>query len=224
MPSISIKCVIIGDQKVGKTCFLNAYVNPKNEFEREYIPTVFDTFIVSKVQKSGNTKDNRSGTKDTRIIDNINLGLYDTSGNDENKVMRLDTYSQTTVFILAFAIDDIRSYENVRRKWHKEIKHSAQPNIPILLVGMKVDARKADPIQGKAKNMLGADECWDIDTHAIRYNSSPRQARKKTITYAQGVMLHKEIGATRYMECSSFEHEGIKEVFEEVLRLGYQKK
>ena len=47
-PLISIKCVIVGDKEVGKTCFLNSYVNPQLEIESEYIPTVFDTFSVTK--------------------------------------------------------------------------------------------------------------------------------------------------------------------------------
>ena len=99
-PLVSVKCVIIGDTEVGKTCFLNSFVNPGQDVEKEYIPTVFDTFSV---------------TKDIQNKAQIALSLYDTSGSDKNQMIRLDTYSQTDVFILAFAIDNIDSFENVKK-------------------------------------------------------------------------------------------------------------
>jgi small GTP-binding protein len=58
----TIKLVVIGDGAVGKTCLLISYAN--NRFPEDYIPTVFDNYVVNLT----------AGDR------NIELGLWDTAG------------------------------------------------------------------------------------------------------------------------------------------------
>ena len=207
--SMPIKCVIVGDPNVGKTCFLSSYVNPNQEFQREYIPTVFDTYLVTKEQ---------NGTR-------INLGLFDTSGSGEYRLMRMETYSQTNVFIIAFSIDDTTSFINVTTKWIKEIKHFGPKDAPILLVGLKADVEEnTKPIQGKAMNILGSAAREIYQPELSKHFSNLYSGTKITVSYAHGVALAREIGAVKYLECSALSEKGINHAFEEVLRLGYRKK
>lgn len=61
-------------------------------------------------------------TVDGRII---SLNLWDTAGQEEYDRLRTLSYPQTNVFIICFSISSPASYENVKHKWHPEVR--AQP-------------------------------------------------------------------------------------------------
>ncbi|XP_050002147.1 rho-related GTP-binding protein RhoQ isoform X4 [Alexandromys fortis] len=88
--ALMLKCVVVGDGAVGKTCLLMSYAN--DAFPEEYVPTVFDHYAVS-VTVGGKQ---------------YLLGLYDTAGQEDYDRLRPLSYPMTDVFLICFSVIDLR--------------------------------------------------------------------------------------------------------------------
>jgi small GTP-binding protein len=181
-----IKCVVAGDGSVGKTCMLITYTSGK--CPEEYIPTVFDNYSLN-IMPNGKP---------------INLGLWDTGYRSDEGFHQLFPLSlpQTDVVLLCFSIVSQPSYQNMSTRYLPILlKHI--PEVPIIIVGTKLDLRDDQETLEKLKN-------------------------KKTelLTSEQGeeaVRLFRKDGAniSKYMECSSVTNVGVKELFEAAALVGW---
>ncbi|KAF7840307.1 rac-like GTP-binding protein RAC13 [Senna tora] len=178
-----IKCVTVGDGAVGKTCMLISYTS--NTFPTDYVPTVFDNFSANVVV-DGST---------------VNLGLWDTAGQEDYNRLRPLSYRGADVFLLCFSLISKASYENISKKWIPELRHYS-PNVPIVLVGTKLDLRD--------------DKQFLID-HPGATSITTSQAINECDE--QGEELKKMIGAVTYIECSSKTQQNVKTVFDAAIKV-----
>jgi Ras-related C3 botulinum toxin substrate 1 len=172
-----IKCVIVGDGAVGKTSMLISYTT--GSFPTEYVPTVFDNY--------------------SALIDvnnePVNLGLWDTAGQEDYDRLRPLSYPDTHVFIMCFSVVSRSSFNNITSKWFPEIQQHAR-NTPFILVGTKIDLRK-DPETIQRLVMTGQQPLEQVD----------------------GERMMNNIGAICYMECSALTGQGLKQVFDKAIRI-----
>lgn len=176
----SVKCVIVGDKSVGKTGLLITFTTNEYPDDDGYVTTVFDNYSCFV------TVDGKA----------VNLGLWDTSGQEDYTRLRPLSYQKTDVFLMSFSIGDQESLENVRTKWYPEVYQHC-PNTPIILLGVKLELR---------------DDTSTIEILQDK-NSTP-------ITYQQGLAVAKEINAVKYLECSARTKQGLKTVINEAIRFG----
>ena len=152
----NIKCVVVGDGAVGKTCLLFSYTT--NAFPGEFIPTIFDM-----------------GSQNVMVDGKpISLGLWDTAGQEDFDRLRPLSYPQTDVFLICFSVISKASKDNVKAKWHPEINNHC-PGTPVVLVGTKADLRD-DPqtqkqLSEKNMKMVSADGAEQLraDINAVTY-------------------------------------------------------
>jgi small GTP-binding protein len=124
----------------------------------------------------------------------VNLGLWDTAGQEDYDRLRPLSYPQTDVFLVCFSVISPSSFENVKTKWYPEISHHA-PGVPFLLVGTKIDLR-------------------DDEDQVQRL----REKHLEPIAEAKANALAAQLGAQKYLECSALTQKGLKNVFDEAIR------
>ena len=129
----------------------------------------------------------------------VNLGLWDTAGQEDYDRLRPLSYPQTDVFLVSFSIISPHSFDNVKSKWWPEVQHHA-PGVPIILVGTKSDLRNDQSMISQLQSK---------GLHVISNEEAQNRA--------------KEIGAVKYLECSALTQDGLKTVFDEAIRAALMK-
>ncbi|OPL21300.1 ras-related 1-like c3 botulinum toxin substrate, partial [Mytilus galloprovincialis] len=125
----------------------------------------------------------------------VQLGLWDTAGQEDYDRLRPLSYPLTDVFVLCYSVDNKASFQNIKSKWYPEVSHHC-PDVPIVLVATKTDLRKKF-IKSKNKS----------------------KEISETVSIEKGQALANEIKAVKYLECSARTMHGVKAVFDEVIKV-----
>jgi len=124
------------------------------------------------------------------------LGLWDTAGQESYSNLRPLSYPQTDVFLVCFSLLSPASYANVKHQWWPELRQYST-DVPCVLVGTKMDARQDARLLEQLKAQTGT----------------------VPITTKEGQALAIELGFAAYKECSALTQEGLKETFDDAIRL-----
>ncbi|XP_076981337.1 rho-related BTB domain-containing protein 1 isoform X3 [Tamandua tetradactyla] len=192
----TIKCVVVGDNAVGKTRLICARACnttlTQYQLLATHVPTVWaiDQYRVCQevLERSRDVVDEVS----------VSLRLWDTFG-DHHKDRRF-AYGRSDVVVLCFSIANPNSLNHVKTMWYQEIKHFC-PRTPVVLVGCQLDLRYAD---------------LEAVNRARRPLARPIK-RGDILPPEKGREVAKELGIP-YYETSVFDQFGIKDVFDNAIR------
>ena len=112
----SCKVVLVGESGVGKTCITSYYIYEK--YKDDTIPTTAATFI-SKIIKF-----------DEKYT--IKFDIWDTAGQEIYRSLAKIFYKDSSAAILVYDITNRKSFEEIKRYWHYQIKENS-PNADKLI-------------------------------------------------------------------------------------------
>ena len=116
------KVLLLGDTKVGKTCFLMRYTD--NTFQETHMSTIGLDYRLKTMKLS-------SGK-------NVKVQIWDTAGQDRFRAITKNYFKGAHGIILIYDVTDEQSFDNVSN-WINQIKEEASDNVIIFLVGNKID-------------------------------------------------------------------------------------
>ena len=147
----SIKCVLVGDSKSGKTALL--YTISKGIFPTKHLPTVINNV------NFGWKFDEYQAT----------ISFWDTPGNDQQEEVRSVAYQNADVVLIAFSLSKLKDLSHVRDKWCREVQKYC-PQASIILIGTNLDKREDLSYDHNIVNKYGNDYHMNKEDDMISYS------------------------------------------------------
>ncbi|KAH8825514.1 P-loop containing nucleoside triphosphate hydrolase protein [Flagelloscypha sp. PMI_526] len=169
---IDVHCVVVGEQGVGKTKLVLTYSS--GAYPDYHVPWFCDF-------GRNNIQINNQG---------YSIQYIDCNCSEDYDRLRPLSYPSATIFLLCFSVVDPATFQKLPKRLFPEI-HSAHPDAPVLLVGLKTDLRQDEETLKRLRNR-----------------------KAKSITPEQGAAMAANLGVAEYLECSALTGDGLNQVFE----------
>lgn len=193
---MNIKCVIVGDCLVGKTCLLQSYTT--GNFLENSEPTIFDNYRANVML-----------AEEQKVI----LDLFDTSGDAEYDSLRQISYQNADVVLICFSLLSKTSFENAKLKWFKEV-HAICGDTPIILVGTQMDK------MGSVDQVYDIVDSKEVEIYCNNWSSDRFACNKFNCRLLRSKnKLGKRI---EFIKCSALTNENLKEVFDQAIVAGLE--
>mmetsp|Transcript_24047 Transcript_24047/g.44938 ORF Transcript_24047/g.44938 Transcript_24047/m.44938 type:complete len:217 (-) Transcript_24047:231-881(-) len=158
----SIKCVLLGDSDVGKTCLVERFL--RENWKMDTMPTIGTAFGLKTVTTILN-----SGPKAGKKISR-SLGVWDTAGSERYYSMTRHYYHGAHAALVCYDLTNRKTWEKVGF-WVSELR-AVEPSVIISLVGTKFDLIS----EGKSRGV----ESRVVTAYANKINASTFETSAKT--------------------------------------------
>ena len=125
-----IKVTIIGSQGVGKTCII-----------KNYVEGVFTEYNISTSGVDYYKKELIMNNK--KVI----LNIWDTAGQEKFYSMAQYFYRNSFIIIIVYDVTNIKSFEDIKKHWMKDIMEKGEKYKIIALVGNKIDLYDVEGVE-----------------------------------------------------------------------------
>lgn len=172
-----IKLILLGDEKVGKSCFFERYINGK--FLEEYNPSVKTQFKKLNINIDGK---------------NFNIQIWDTPGNEQKHKIYNSIYLKSNCIIILFNVAYKSSFDNIFIKWipnfYNFLKIKRIDNFPIVILGNFTDLDKKreitkQEIQNKLKQIENYTNYYFYHELSIKNENSLINLINKIVLFAK---------------------------------------
>ena len=144
--SLPIKCVLLGETAVGKTCLINRFVN--NTFQEDFVPTMVGCYSSKDIfYDKANKK--------------IKYEIWDTAGQEKYRSINKIFYQDASIAILVFDITRKDTFEALKNYWYLELRDNSPKDIIIAIAANKCDLYEYEEVShdeveefGKSINAL----------------------------------------------------------------------
>lgn len=118
-----LKILVLGDQGVGKTSFLDQFNNKK--FNKNNKTTIGADFLKKKLELD-----------DGRIA---NLQMWDTAGQERFQALCASFYRGSDCCVIVYDVNNPTSYQHIMQ-WRKAFLNAGnEEGIPFVIIGNKID-------------------------------------------------------------------------------------
>jgi len=170
---ITLKLLIVGDSSVGKTNFINRFI--ENKFNSNYM-TTSGIDLQTTVIEIKNKK--------------VRIQLWDTAGQEKYKAITKNLFLKVVGAIVIYDIASEKSFINLQ-SWVKMIKEECGPHMQIIMVGNKSDLINQRKInEEEAMNYAKEEEIEYIETSC----KTGENVKKAVSILCENILETKEIG------------------------------
>jgi small GTP-binding protein len=119
-----LKFLLVGDSGAGKTSALTRFVDDR--FDENFVCTIGVELRLKCLPLLEGRR--------------VKLQMWDIAGLDRFQTITSSYYRGVHAVLLLYDICDIRTFQHVQTRWLGQIQKHSPPNIPVLLVGNKLDS------------------------------------------------------------------------------------
>ena len=135
---IQMNFAILGSSHSGKTSLVKRFLC--GSFSDKYDPTSMDVF-------------EEHYTLDATDVC-VSYQIFDITGSDDFPAMRQLAINSAETFVIVYAVNDRKSFEDAKKIKMEILKTKGQSDIPVLLVANKCDVDKKDHVVSSAEGRL----------------------------------------------------------------------